>query len=483
MFKEINGSHYNLDSVFDVVASNGKYYAFLVNGTRLEISVTDYNMLISSLVKVGDHYINRKHILKVSPNNGNYTLQFTNGSQIGLSFDDYASLISEYDIDAFEWKTKISEYLYSCIYETLDYDFAEKFMNTKLNNYPKAMCTSVRKGGFYGRNLDWYYNNEASFIIRTTRSQGRYASIGVASGIKELTNDFANSNKTSALYKVLPFFMQDGINEKGVFCNINVVSAGDNGYTTGTTPNIEQKDRICGVMLVRYILDRFDTAQKAVEYIRDYVSVYGLASANMVEEFHFMVGDANNTYVLEFVNNKLKIISNFPNDVVAMTNFYLYGWNGQIKSKVMGDSDSDIEATGLTPHSMGLERYNIISSAYSGLSTKQDMVDLMTSDLAYTKSYKTTTSPFWYSEFNATYERFGDITIYSSQDDYQGVVAEAINRFNNRSREENNANYGTWQTSHSSIYDINNKKLTIYVQEEATGTTHSLEIPLFDWGE
>lgn len=394
------------------------------------------------------------------------------------------------DEQSFFYKTKIKPFLYNTIYETLDFNYAKKYIDDKYHYY-NAGCTTVSKGKFVGRNLDWYYDEEATFVVRSSRSQGRYASVGTASCVKELTDDFANSNENSSAYKILPYFMQDGINEKSVYCNINVVPAGDKGLTSGTTPLMVQRLRLSGVMLVRYILDNFATAKSAVEYIRDYVSVYGIKSASGVtQEFHFLVRDLTNTYILEFVNNALVILSStdssfapIPNNKDIMTNFYLSGWNGEVKSVVMGNTQAEVQATGLTDHAMGLERYNIASSAYSTLSTKEDMVDLMTNQLKYSKTYQSATSPFWHSEYNAQYQTFGNVTIYSQLADYQGVEEYSINKFQHRSRDESSPYYGTWHTAHTSIYDIEKQQLYLYVQEENDETTHSLVIDLYDYGK
>lgn len=390
-------------------------------------------------------------------------------------------------LNPFFYKAKIKSFLYTMVYDTLDYDFAKQYIDEKYDHY-NAGCSTISKGNFVGRNFDWYYDNEASFVVRTSRSQGRYASVGVASGIKELTEEFANSNAGSSLYKVLPFLMEDGINEYSVYCNINVVPAGDKGLTSGTTPQIEQLDKISGVMLVRYILDKFSSAKSAVEYIRDYVSVYGLKPENgEAQEFHFLVRDLTNTYILEFVNNALVILSStdsrftaIPNNKDIMMNFYLSGWNGQVKSVVMGNSVAEVQATGLTDHAMGLERYNIASAKYNNLTSKEAFVDLMTNDLKYTKTYQTATSPFWHSEYNAQYQTFGNVTIYSASSAYTGVEAYSKNKFEHRSRSESSENYGSWQTAHSSIYDVANKCLYLYVQEENDETIHKLVISYAD---
>ena len=94
-----------------------------------------------------------------------------------------------------------------------------------------------------------------------------------------------------------------GINEKGVYVGVNIVPA-QKGITTGTTPSIRIRDKICTVMLSRYILDHYSSAIDAVEDITHYVSIYN--SKKLIElgmEAHYMITDEEHTYILEFVNN------------------------------------------------------------------------------------------------------------------------------------------------------------------------------------
>lgn len=114
----------------------------------------------------------------------------------------------------------------------------------------------------------------------------------------------------SELFKLIPFVTLDGINEKGLFCNINVVPGGYNktGGKTSTVlgmPNKGVKHEFCDRMMPRFILDNFESAEAACKYIQDYVKVYtSKPLAEMNYELHYMIGDKNNTFVLEFINNK-----------------------------------------------------------------------------------------------------------------------------------------------------------------------------------
>lgn len=336
---------------------------------------------------------------------------------------------------------KVCDYLYEVEYDDWDYTDAMKYF--KAHKYVPAACSAVRNGNFFGRNFDWNYDDSAEFIVRSKSSKGRHGSIGVASSVPSLTNEVAESGVYHESYKMLPCFIRDGINDAGVVCNINVVPVGDNGYTTGDNGDGME---LCGIMLVRYILDYANSADHAIELIRG-LNLYMPHSDTLTREVHFMIADKNKTYVVEYVNNELVVIDNFVDDKPIMTNFYLAGFDGTRES--------------LTPHAAGIERYNILHDNYDDGATKNGMIGLMQS-VYYTKTYDREMSPFWYSEYYGDFgESVGDFTIDTPDEDLDGIVDYCITDFNNRVRSDGK----TWQTVHLSVFDIENKRMTVLVQE------------------
>ena len=106
---------------------------------------------------------------------------------------------------------------------------------------------------------------------------------------------------------------------------------------------------------------------------------------------------------------------------------------------------------------MGLERYNILSEKYNDISTVANMAEVMES-VKFTLAYSEDTTPFWYSEFVD-----GDLTIYSTQEDFETIKQKAIEHYQRHIRDG-----FTWKTCHTSIYDINNRQLSVYVDEDYT---------------
>lgn len=350
---------------------------------------------------------------------------------------------------------KIAPYLYEVNYSDWDYsigaDDYEKYHNMN------GSCSVVRNGNYVGRNFDWYYSEDAYFIINCKATKDRHSSIGVAGNISLLTDEVAGSGVYNPAYRYLPFHTLDGVNDCGVFANINVVPTGDYGLTTGTNDDGED---LCSLMLVRYVLDYADSASNAIELIEK-LNIYSPISDLLTQEVHWMIADEKDTFVVELIDNKVVIVDSFVSDKKIATNFYLSGFDGNTSTAYYNSEDYDAETTTLTPHAMGLERYDIIANGYADTDTKRGMIDTMKS-VRYTKMYDITQNPYWYSEHSGTYHEFGDLTIDSQQSDFADIVEYSIEEYEHRTRNART----TWQTVHTSVYDLESRKLWIMPQEQ-----------------
>lgn len=328
--------------------------------------------------------------------------------------------------------TKIEDYFYHEQFMDIDPAYADDFIRTKFKQ-TLGGCSSVRKGNLYGRNYDWKYNNTNYFLVDVFRSSNsKYYYHGMA-GIDNLQEED---------YKVLPFILLDGINENGVVANVNVVPINDKGRTTGTTPAIEQRDEVCQVGLVSYILQNFKTATEAVTYIRDYVSVYAPLKIDM--ELHIMVADENYTYILEFIENELKILSGRE----FMTNFHIFGTNL--------NTDGHVDISSVSDYGSGVERFNIISDNYAGLKDRKSMQNLL-KKLYFSNAYKETTDPIWKTEF---VDPSNELKVTTDISEFMPTIEAARELYKNATRDGR-----LWQTCHTTIYDIDTKTIFISVQE------------------
>lgn len=362
-------------------------------------------------------------------------------------------------------KKKLKDYLYEIWYDDIDYEAGKLFFENNFDKLSIGRCSSVKNGKYYGRNFDFYYDNNVNFVMHIPRSKDRYASISIGGSANEtvFTKEFVESNEVSELYKVLPFVAVDGINEKGLCCNLNVTASGDYGYTTGTNTG---KERLYILMVIRYIIDKFDNAYDAAMYVKNELDVYiNTGEDSKKVEYHIMVSDINNTYIIEFINNKTEVT-----DVTSkpyMTNFYIY--NTEIK-------DGHIDFDTVTDHGDGLERYNLIIDNYDSTNTLSGMKELMCNKIRYTKTYERSTDPFWKTEYVGKFGEL-DLTIHDPIEKFEYIIDQTIYFYENRTRFDE---YPTWQTVYTSIYDLEEKKVYITSQEEADD---QICISLFDDNE
>lgn len=373
--------------------------------------------------------------------------------------------------------TKLQDYLYmyESIASDMSYEEAIKYFEENFHNrenvltatIPYGACSSIRNGNFYGRNYDWYYNTNTTFVVYDKAQKDKYEFLGVAQSVLDEI-DF-DSETTIQKIRLIPYLILDGVNAHSVFCNTNVVPTGDLGITTGTHSDLEG-DYICQIMLPKYVLDHFTNATDAVNWIRDEAKIFAPRNATTQLELHFMVGDPNHTYIVEFVHNEAVIFEVTNSKQEVMTNFYRYG--------AIFDENGHVDFNSVTAYGSGLERYNILVDArdsVDSIASMRDCMNLVQYTKAYTEIYtdpvaKIINPNTWKTEWAHDYS---DSTILPhpmdlhansplSDYEYSGIFDVLYNMYQNRSRETGT----TWQTVHSSVYDIERKELYLKVQEE-----------------
>ena len=198
--------------------------------------------------------------------------------------------------------------------------------------------------------------------MRTTAKDNRYKSIGIVSS-------FFPQSLQDALHieAMLPMLTMDGINSNGVAININVVPSNFDD-TIGTNPG---KERLCAGVIPRFVLDNATSASHAIELLknRDIYTIF-------LSEFHFMISDANETYIVETVHNKLVVLKHEKAKDTAMANFHVS--NSEFSKNydiVVGDSETVKDA--YSKGAMGIERYNKAISGLSSVTTLDNMVEHM----------------------------------------------------------------------------------------------------------
>lgn len=366
---------------------------------------------------------------------------------------------------------RVRQYLYEVEYDCIDYDAAYEYFKSREVPAAAGACTSMVSGGVFGRNYDWMYDNGVEFIVRTKGDGPRRSVIGVSGRLQGLEDDFVASGEYSELYGILPFVLVDGVNSSGLAMSVNVVPAKDRGVNLKAYPSGEVEAEICTQMLIRYVLDRFDSASWAAEWIGRHAMLFTPAAREeMGYEHHFLIADAHSSWVVELVDNRVQVM-NVGGDGMkpVITNFHIYGVtpneDGTLYTPATGDAH---ESNGVTPHGAGLERYNLAVAGLDGAATVQGMRSLL-DNLAYTRTYSTSehaaTDPRWDTEFVGT--EGTDLTVSSPTGAFDTVQRMAGAAFLERDRNEPLL----WQTVHSSVYDLEARSLHLVVQEDS-GTVY-----------
>lgn len=332
--------------------------------------------------------------------------------------------------------TKVADYLYEVNYNSIDESYFERADLIQAS----GACSSVRNGSFHGRNLDLFYNESCEAVVHVAAAKDRFASMAVCGGIPLFTAEKIE-NDDEVVMAFLPFAIMDGINENNVVVNINVVPSNDIPVATGTNPGGR---RFHMALAPRYILNNAQNARHAVELLKE-LDLYG----GLGEEFgfHLMISDPNETIIVEVIDNKLVTKINGRNsDENIMTNLF---------STLLPE---------YMPHSVGIERYGIIKEHYQEGATEEGMAKLMQS-VRYTQAYERTTDPFWYSEsYGITVKPDGTVSDLNINTPNEVVMAHQDEAFATYERHERKGEF--WQTINTSVYNIDERSLLLFVQED-----------------
>ena len=334
-----------------------------------------------------------------------------------------------------------------------------------------VLCTSCRNGNFVGRNFDWGYDDVDECVMHIPAAEGRLASVGIVSWFfpKEMQIAFDVDS-------FLPELTMDGVNEKGVAINVNVVPGGDNGWTTNTNPKASK--RLNAGFAVRTVLDNATNAAHAVEILESR-NIYSLKPL----EFHWMISDADESYVVECVSNALVVLK-AKEARPKMSNYYV------THSPSVGEYDiltnAALTATFHTPRAMGIERYANVSNGLESVDSVNAMYTHMT-NVWYKLKYLPGNEQKYWSDMNGapipgqpgTFTAFAGPELNEARSNaFKHIQANYIAVTNYEAHHEGSRTIDhdecPWLTNevvhtvHTSIYDIEKRMLRVVVQEDAT---------------
>lgn len=358
---------------------------------------------------------------------------------------------------------KVADNLYQVTCDEYDYDYLLKDGKGNVE-FLEGGCSAIKEGNYLGRNFDFVAGDAAEIVVKTTPKDGRYATMGVVGGLLWLTTDFMESGLNKDSKKLLPLMILDGINEQGLAVEINCVNSADaGGITKHTNPG---KPQIHQLSVVRYLLDNAKDADEAVELMKtidivDTRDLMGLINFNF--EVHFLITDKDKSYVVEFDNNKPngeKLV--IMEDETIMTNFYLH------KANVAKNIFSD--------NAMGVERYKKLMANRDSVNSVDTMKELMQS-IRFSNSNRTDGEYAPGPNYDNPFTCFSDHPVFGENginySNYKQHIAEILKIMKNDQKKcekvlkdpklSNPDNL--WVTSHSVVYDLANKTMSIAIYE------------------
>lgn len=364
-----------------------------------------------------------------------------------------------------------------------DYNFEmnveqlEKLANQ--NSSSPAACSEVRKGDFVTRNMDFYWWDQASYVVSIAHTDTHNASLFVGGGNDLVNHSTSIKDFDENLMNILAGTCNDGINEHGVYIGLNVVPFGE--MTEADSEKLElldykapegsvnaNKHKLPIACLARLILDQANSLDHAKELITG-TSWYDLAAVKESGfQYHWFVATKEGSFVCEFIDNKPVFVdakdTNTPDLGNIMTNFsnYLYQKSEKIQA-----------------HGNGYERFADLASIYDGEASVEkgkDFARKVFYSQMYRKSYD---SPnYWWSDWAGAGEvdfRNQDVMAFADPAKRQGKVWDALKEkydFGSKNWDwtkqgyDKDRKYNLWFTSHSSVWNLVDKTLVLDVEEQ-----------------
>lgn len=392
---------------------------------------------------------------------------------------------SDEEVSKVRHNTKIDDYLYGVEYDDYDFDACKAYFD-KQYIPANAACSEVRRGNFVGRNLDWYINKNASAIIKVNKTKEHYASIGIVGCFPQFSNDIAKSGEYNEVYKYLPFKTEDGINEHGLYVGVNVMPTGETSFDTASWKphqfglgaahtNPSAKETYATNYLPRILLDRAKNIEEAKAIIDsiDWVEPEDYPHEGETQSFHWMICDKNSSVVLEFMDNKAHYTETTdlkePGFATIMTNF----------------TNSLMEKGIMQINGVGYERFDVIKKNYTDYKKYPDSFEGMQKLMAEVWFSKAYTQPIdskdlWLTEFayddlpaSSLYKNFDVLEIPELKEELQGIIEGFKNEVGWFTDE---CEY--WFTTHTSVYNIEDRKLHVLVHEGLSGMKNYYEASL-----
>jgi len=409
-------------------------------------------------------------------------------------------VITQFANEPFLGETYITDY---------DYEAANQFLVERYKETEKGGCSSFRHGDYIARNQDWYLRDYAMLVVHIAadKQKGRLASVNIVASNPFISREMIASGEVQKVVTkagttidnwrdIFPIFTLDGINEKGLCANTNIVmheeGVRENYKRCTGGEGVPNSEKTSFVSLVRYILDNCETCQDAIDSCAQLHVTQAFVGMLSGEDNHVMVSDADETVVLEWYNDEM-VATRYPrsdgfknhNMPAIMTNFF--NCRGVEHTNDDGSLKFD-ELLAAHPYAMGVERYELLRDGWENVNSLESAKELI-SKVDYSKFYNLDTK--WYTENGAFCGLYGgtwyypttypicDTTHYAPANSIVeavhlmfepgGVTDQACDVYQSLDHKMQILDSGVetdeWYTEFSLIYDIPKKEFHIKPQE------------------
>lgn len=356
-----------------------------------------------------------------------------------------------------------------------DYSF-EQMVARNTGDLMVGGCSEVRKGNFVARNLDWYQLDEPVYIIRIGETDKHLASMAVCALDANLTHESDITGLDAETINLMVSNATDGMNSAGVYMGINVCPGGEmseNGgdgaisYSAVAGGVNADKPALQTNYVLRMVLDHATSVEEAKKIILGTNWKDSELMAKGGFQMHWMIADMNSTCVCEFIDGKPVFIDAAGTDVPDYGNIMTNFSNCLMKNHGTYQN-----------HGAGYERFNILKDNYAKCQGLEGAIALARSvffSRAYTlplgdpeyfwsdwggDDVSARTAVTWADEANRNGEEW--TAFLAKREDF-------LKKWNWRELGydiEGEGSRGAWYTTHSSIWNIQEKSLLLDIEEQ-----------------
>lgn len=308
-------------------------------------------------------------------------------------------------------------------------------------------CSGVQKGKLRGRNFDWFYGFDTTWVVHTKKGGERTREVTGIAFLGGVTNRMMIDGYRGEGLEYLPYRMVDGINDMGLMIQTNVAPPNEAwGRTTGTNPG---KPLLFALEFCQYALERCSTVAEVMAMLDNvnFIAAYG----KLTEEFHYLVRDRQGVEgVIEFVGNAPVFVEGTEDEPPVMTNFNI----------------AEYRKGNYGLHPAGLERYAILKDRYSGIGTASDMMETMRA-VRYTLSFEgePTDEGAWLSESLGNWGQHGGELNWENTNHLENKEMFVEPYRYMKWLIANDPVGKTWWTVHTSVYDMENGVMSVALHE------------------